>query len=143
MKCNRSRAGFELISPCPFPMTIIITSRTPPKVAEILIVDGFLGTVPKRPGKETERTGNHNFVRSVKCKNKKTVDSKVNYISLLLNSKTREEGVLRMLDCGIIVSEFELQSRYYVHFQKNTLGLYLSYGLNSTTTVLLEEWLWH
>ena len=27
-----------------------------------------------------------------------------------------------VMDCGIIVSEFVLQSRYYVHFRANTLG---------------------
>ena len=27
MKCNQSRPGFELVSPCPFPMTITITPR--------------------------------------------------------------------------------------------------------------------
>ena len=49
------------------------------------------------------------------------------------------------LDCRIIVSEFNLQSHYYVHFQKNTLGkryepLYPPrYGLNSTTTILLKD----
>ena len=57
--------------------------------------------------------------------------------------------MVKVMDCGIVVSEFELQSRYYVHFRTNTLGEkyqppYLpSYGLNSTTTVLLEGWLWH
>ena len=25
-------------------------------------------------------------------------------------------------DCGFVVSAFELQSRYYVHFKTNTLG---------------------
>ena len=30
--------------------------------------------------------------------------------------------MIKALDCGIIVSEFVLQSRYYVHFQANTLG---------------------
>ena len=29
MKCNQSRPGFELVSPCPFPTTITITPRTP------------------------------------------------------------------------------------------------------------------
>ena len=49
------------------------------------------------------------------------------------------------MDCEIVVREFELQSRYYVHFQANTLGKGMnpthppSYGLNSTTTVLLGE----
>ena len=30
MKCNESRPGFELVSPCPFPTTITITPRAPP-----------------------------------------------------------------------------------------------------------------
>ena len=54
--------------------------------------------------------------------------------------------MVKAMDCGIVVSEFLLQSRYYVHFRANTLGKGMnppSYGLNSTTTVLLGEWLWH
>ena len=49
----------------------------------------------------------------------------------------------------IVVSGFELQSRYYVHFWTNTLEkgmkpLILSiYGLNNTTSVLLKGWLWN
>ena len=30
--------------------------------------------------------------------------------------------MVKAMDCGIIVREFVLQSRYYVHFQANTLG---------------------
>ena len=30
--------------------------------------------------------------------------------------------VVKVMDCEIIVSEFVLQSHYYVHFQANTLG---------------------
>ena len=30
--------------------------------------------------------------------------------------------MVKAIDCGIVVSEFVLQSRYYVHFQANTLG---------------------
>ena len=30
--------------------------------------------------------------------------------------------MVKAMDCGIVVSEFELQSRYYVHFWENTLG---------------------
>ena len=47
------------------------------------------------------------------------------------------------MDCGIVVSDFVLPSRYYVHFRANPLGKGMnspypsSYGLNSTTTVLL------
>ena len=29
MKCNQSRPGFELVSPCPYPATITITPRAP------------------------------------------------------------------------------------------------------------------
>ena len=29
--------------------------------------------------------------------------------------------MVKAMDCGIVVSEFELQSRYYVHFRANTL----------------------
>ena len=29
--------------------------------------------------------------------------------------------MVKAMDCGIVVSEFELQSRYYVHFNANTL----------------------
>ena len=32
-------------------------------------------------------------------------------------------GVMfKAMDCGIVVHEFVLQSRYYVHFRANTLG---------------------
>ena len=30
--------------------------------------------------------------------------------------------LIKAMNYGIIVSEFELQSRYYVHFRTNTLG---------------------
>ena len=30
--------------------------------------------------------------------------------------------VANVLDCKIVVKEFELQSRYYVHFHTNSLG---------------------
>ena len=29
--------------------------------------------------------------------------------------------IVKAMDCGIVVSEFVLQSRYYVHFRANTL----------------------
>ena len=31
-------------------------------------------------------------------------------------------SVVKVMDCGIVVSKFELQSCYYVHFRTNTLG---------------------
>ena len=30
--------------------------------------------------------------------------------------------MVKALDCGIVVREFVLQSRYYVHFRANTFG---------------------
>ena len=30
--------------------------------------------------------------------------------------------MVKAMDCGIVVSEFELQLHYYVHFWANTLG---------------------
>ena len=30
--------------------------------------------------------------------------------------------MVKAMDCGIVVSEFVLQSRYHVHFRTNTLG---------------------
>ena len=30
--------------------------------------------------------------------------------------------MVKAMDCGIVVHEFVLQSRYYVHFLANTLG---------------------
>ena len=52
--------------------------------------------------------------------------------------------VAKVLNCDIVVSDFDLQLRHYIHFQTNTLrkGMNLlilsSYGLNCTTTVLLQ-----
>ena len=46
-----------------------------------------------------------------------------------------------MMDYGHKVIEFELQSRYYVHFRTNTLGKVMNplisprYGFNSTTVL--------
>ena len=35
----------------------------------------------------------------------------------------RSNGVMvKAMNCGIVVREFVLQSRYYVHFRANTLG---------------------
>ena len=29
---------------------------------------------------------------------------------------------VKVMDCGIVVSEFVFQARYYIHFRANTLG---------------------
>ena len=74
----------------------------------------------------------------------------VQKIILLLKYWGCHRGVMvKAMDCGIVVSEFVFQSCYYVHFRANTLGKSMNptypptYGLNSTTTVLLGEWVWH
>ena len=42
---------------------------------------------------------------------------------LLRNDKGCPRGVMvKAMDYGIVLSEFVLQSRYYVHFRVNTLG---------------------
>ena len=56
--------------------------------------------------------------------------------------------MVKAMDCRIVISEFELQLYYCIHFWTNTLGkgmnlLILHYGLNSATAVLLKGWLWH
>ena len=35
--------------------------------------------------------------------------------------------MIKAMDCRIVISEFELHSRYYIHFQTNALGK----GMNS------------
>ena len=48
-------------------------------------------------------------------------------IMIYLKKNTKKKrvcprGVIVPLDCGIVVNEFELQSRNYIHFRTNTLG---------------------
>ena len=66
------------------------------------------------------------------------------------NTRGSSLGVMaNLLDCDIIVSEFKLQSCYYIHFQAKAHGKCMnllfpfSNGLNYNTTVLLQGWLWH
>ena len=56
--------------------------------------------------------------------------------------------MVNAMDCGIVVSEFELQPCYCSLLDKYPWERYKppyppSYGLNSSTIVLLDEWLWH
>ena len=45
------------------------------------------------------------------------------YVAISINSRWCPRGVMvKAMDCGIVVREFVLQSRYYVHFRANTLG---------------------
>ena len=44
-----------------------------------------------------------------------------------VQKKGKDRGVeANVLDCSNIVSEFELHSRYYVHFETNTLWKYMN-----------------
>ena len=54
--------------------------------------------------------------------------------------------MVKAMDCGIVVSEFELYTQYSLYFRTTTLGKGikpLSYGLDSIIAVLLEGLLWH
>ena len=82
-----------------------------------------------------------------------TMDKKILILRYYYN-RQKEWGcprgvMVKVMDCRIVVREFVLQSRYYVPFWANTLGKGMnppyppSYGLNSTTTILIGELLWH
>ena len=57
--------------------------------------------------------------------------------------------MVKAMDYGIVGNKFELRSLYYVYFRATTfVEKYVPPypprpGLNSTTIVLLGEWLWH
>ena len=56
--------------------------------------------------------------------------------------------VVKVMNCGTVVSKFNFQSRHDVHFPKNTHKKELntlspSYELNCVPTDLLEGLLWH
>ena len=50
------------------------------------------------------------------------------YATIISEQHTKKYGgcprgvMVKAMDCGIVVREFVLQSRYYVHFRANTLG---------------------
>ena len=53
--------------------------------------------------------------------------STIKWFQALLSNTNNSGGcprgvTVKAMDCGIVVSEFVLQSHYYVHFQTNTLG---------------------
>ena len=62
---------------------------------------------------------NNNTQQNYKC-------SLCGYRDELIDLKRSGRGcprsvMVKAMDCGIVVSEFVLQSRYYVHFRENTL----------------------
>ena len=89
------------------------------------------------------------------CPSKHSSPLKMDFLcALILDTKwemSRHGVVAEVPDCDIVVSKFELQSRYYVHFRTVTLEKGMkplipppppNYGLNSITTVL-QGWFWH
>ena len=75
------------------------------------------------------------------------------YISIYLYSDNQHccpRGVMvKAMDCGTIVSEFVLHSRYYLHIRAIPLGKVMNplilpaMGLIVPLLFLLGEWLWH
>ena len=72
----------------------------------------------------------HTIIHKHRCTNtntykyicKYTYTQKI-YVYALKYTKGCPRGVIvKVMDCGIVVREFILQSRYYVHFRANTLG---------------------
>ena len=63
---------------------------------------------------------------SNKVTNEKKNQIKIHYINVTFYQALYRgcpRGIMvKAMDCGIVVSEFVLQSRYYVHFRANTLG---------------------
>ena len=47
---------------------------------------------------------------------------KMTYMGLSLQAWGEKGVMVKAMDCGIVVSEFVLQSHYYVYFGTNTLG---------------------
>ena len=69
-------------------------------------------------------------------------------LSIYLSEGSPRDVVANVLDCDIIVNEFELQSHYHVHIRTNTLGK----GMKSvippaekldSIAVVLRGWLWY
>ena len=87
-------------------------------VTVIQIVIDVLGTLPKGFERGSEELKIRGLAETIQ-------------ITALLRSARILRRVIRgcprgvmvkAMDCGIVVSEFVFQSRYYVHFRANTLG---------------------
>ena len=50
------------------------------------------------------------------------VESKKDKNFTICNRGCPRGVMVKAMDCGIVVREFVLQSRYYIHFRANTLG---------------------
>ena len=114
------------------------------------LFDPYMGTVTgtTNPVKSwTESNGNHGlFYTPQKYRSRTSSPYAVKYHT----KDSFFHGVAaNVLDCNILIRVFELQSRYFVHFQANgklmnpLITTHPWDGLNSTTTGLLQGLLWH
>ena len=81
------------------------------KVNEIPIIFVELITVPKGLVRELEE-----------LKIRGRIETTVLLRSARILRGCPRDVMVKAMDCGIVVREFVLQSRYYVHFRANTLG---------------------
>ena len=84
MKCNQSRPGFELVSPCPFLTTIAITPRAPQIYLGVLL----LTRVTRYYLTQSSGKGVHAFLKGI--------TSKVNVTERLKFDVTRSSSITTM-----------------------------------------------
>ena len=146
MKRKHSRPGVEIGSACSFPTTLTITSQALEVLVQLYgcttsdvllwtLIHGHINV--GRPVK----TYTHQFCVDTGCRldsfPRAMVDreSKESVLLACLDEDDEDDelyswqirgcprGVMvKAMDCGIVVRDFVLQSRYYVHFRANTLG---------------------
>ena len=113
---------------------LLILARVLGRVCRDLRRLAKIQTMKKKRQKKKRQKPTNKQTNKQKTKKKKTLVKTDVKITILSN-----QFIVKALDFGIVVREFELQSRYYIHFQTNTLGKGMSHRLNSTTAVLLKE----
>ena len=60
--------------------------------------------------------------KNAKEKIARKIESTINEIPKFLVGWGHRGVMVKVMDCEIVVGEFQLQSRYYVYFRVNTLG---------------------
>ena len=71
----------------------------------------------KKSNQSASDTGSKIYVKEVCC-----MSFQWNYHFIISNLGCPRGVMVKAMDCGIVVREFVLQSRYYVDFRANTLG---------------------
>ena len=98
----------------------ISQGKKEPTSTFIYCADGRCSTQENK----TFGTWNNSALRSENGCIHRKIDNSSEYLEVIQHLKRGcPRGVIvKAMDCGIVVSEFELQSRHYVHFRPNTLG---------------------